>query len=72
MNYEYQLLPYIDTMLVYRYFKEGVPMFKSHWSILDQRTIKPILERIEFIFGEQILICPVLRNQCRKTKDVYT
>ena len=53
----YQLLPYLYTMF-YRYSKEGVPMLKPlvHF---DQEDHQTHFRTDEFIFGEQILICPV-------------
>ncbi|MDO6603400.1 alpha-glucosidase [Arenibacter palladensis] len=53
----YQLLPYLYTMF-YRYSKEGVPMLKPlvHF---DQEDHQTHFRTDEFIFGEQILVCPV-------------
>ena len=53
----YQLLPYLYTMF-YRYSNEGVPMLKPlvHF---DQEDHQTHFRTDEFIFGEQILICPV-------------
>lgn len=53
----YQLLPYLYTMF-YRYSKDGIPMLKSlvHY---DQEDHQTHFRTDEFIFGEQILICPV-------------
>ncbi|NKI26367.1 DUF4968 domain-containing protein [Arenibacter sp. 6A1] len=53
----YQLLPYLYTMF-YRYTKENVPMIKPlvHF---DQEDHQTHFRTDEFIFGEQILVCPV-------------
>jgi len=53
----YQLLPYLYTMF-YWYSKEGVPMLKPlvHF---DQEDHQTHFRTDEFIFGEQILVCPV-------------
>ena len=53
----YQLLPYLYTMF-WRYSKEGIPMIKSlvYFDQIDNQTH---FRTDEFIFGEQILVCPV-------------
>ncbi|MEA1784943.1 glycoside hydrolase family 31 protein [Arenibacter sp. GZD96] len=53
----YQFLPYLYTMY-YKYAKEGVPMIQSlvHY---DQEDTQTHFRTDEFIFGEQILVCPV-------------
>ena len=53
----YQLLPYLYTMF-WKYVKEGVPMLKSlvYYDQLDHQTH---FRTDEFIFGEQILVCPI-------------
>lgn len=53
----YQLLPYLYTMF-YRYSKEGVPMIKP-LVYFDQKDHQTHFRTDEFIFGEQILVCPV-------------
>lgn len=53
----YQLLPYLYTMY-YKYSKEGTPMIQAlvHY---DQEDTQTHFRTDEFIFGEQILVCPV-------------
>ncbi|GGW33186.1 glycoside hydrolase family 31 protein [Arenibacter certesii] len=53
----YQLLPYLYTMF-YKYSKEGIPMIKP-LVYFDQADPQTHFRTDEFIFGEQILICPV-------------
>jgi alpha-glucosidase len=53
----YQLLPYLYTMF-WKYVKEGVPMLKS-LVYYDQEDHQTHFRTDEFIFGEQILICPI-------------
>lgn len=53
----YQLLPYLYTMF-WRYCKENVPMLKP-LVYFDQKDTQTHFRTDEFIFGEQILVCPV-------------
>ncbi|MEH6681556.1 MAG: glycoside hydrolase family 31 protein [Sediminicola sp.] len=53
----YQLLPYIYTMY-WKYTKEGTPMVQS-LVYFDQEDPQTHFRTDEFIFGEQILVCPV-------------
>src|SRR5690606_14110212 len=53
----YQLLPYLYTMF-YKYSKEGTPMIKP-LLYFDQNDHQTHFRTDEFIFGEQILVCPV-------------
>jgi alpha-glucosidase len=53
----YQLLPYLYTMF-YRYVNKGIPMLKS-LVYYDQEDSQTHFRTDEFIFGEQILVCPV-------------
>ncbi len=53
----YQLLPYLYTAF-YRYFKESVPMIQP-LVYFDQADHQTHFRTDEFIFGEQILVCPV-------------
>ncbi|MEJ1222248.1 glycoside hydrolase family 31 protein [Sediminicola sp. 1XM1-17] len=53
----YQLLPYLYTMY-WKYFKEGTPMIQS-LVYFDQEDHQTHFRTDEFIFGEQILVCPV-------------
>jgi alpha-glucosidase len=53
----YQLLPYIYTMY-WKYTKEGTPMIQS-LVYFDQEDSQTHFRTDEFVFGEQILVCPV-------------
>ncbi|KPM30438.1 Alpha-glucosidase [Croceitalea dokdonensis DOKDO 023] len=53
----YQLLPYLYTMF-YRYVKDGLPMLQS-LVYYDQEDSQTHFRTDEFLFGEQILVCPV-------------
>ncbi len=53
----YQLLPYLYTMY-YKYTKEGNPMIQA-LVYYDQEDTQTHFRTDEFIFGEQILVCPV-------------
>ncbi|WP_350291439.1 glycoside hydrolase family 31 protein [uncultured Croceitalea sp.] len=53
----YELLPYLYTMF-YKYIKEGLPMLQS-MVFYDQEDTQTHFRTDEFLFGEQILVCPV-------------
>ena len=53
----YQLLPYLYTMF-WKYVREGLPMLKS-LVYYDQEDPQTHFRTDEFIFGEQILVCPI-------------
>ena len=53
----YQLLPYLYTMF-WRYCKEARPMLQPI-VCFDQEDTQTHFRTDEFIFGEQILVCPV-------------
>jgi alpha-glucosidase len=53
----YQLLPYLYTMF-YKYSKEQRPMLQS-LVLFDQEDAQTHFRTDEFIFGEQILVCPI-------------
>lgn len=53
----YQLLPYLYTMF-YKYSNEQMPMLQS-LVLFDQEDVQTHFRTDEFIFGEQILVCPV-------------
>ncbi|WP_394749724.1 glycoside hydrolase family 31 protein [Spongiimicrobium salis] len=53
----YQLLPYLYTMF-WKYAEDGIPMLKS-LVYFDQTDPQTHFRTDEFIFGEQILVCPV-------------
>ncbi|MFN3639314.1 MAG: glycoside hydrolase family 31 protein [Flavobacterium sp.] len=54
----YQLLPYLYTMF-WKYVNEGDPMLKS-LVYFDQEDVQTHYRTDEFIFGSQILVCPIL------------
>lgn len=54
----YQLLPYLYTMF-WRYTEEGIPLIKS-LVYYDQDDLQTHYRTDEFIFGEQILVCPIM------------
>lgn len=54
----YTLLPYLYTAF-YKYSSEGVPVLKS-LVYFDQHDPQTYHRNDEFIFGEKILICPIL------------
>jgi len=53
----YQLLPYLYTAF-YKYFKESVPMIQP-LVYFDQADPQTHFRTDEFIFGDQILVCPI-------------
>ena len=53
----YRFLPYLYTMF-YRYIKDGFPMLQS-LVFYDQEDTQTHFRTDEFLFGEQILVCPV-------------
>lgn len=53
----YQLLPYLYTMF-WKYTEEGSPMLKS-LVYYDQKDHQTHFRTDEFIFGDQILVCPI-------------
>ncbi|MCF6213654.1 MAG: glycoside hydrolase family 31 protein [Flavobacteriaceae bacterium] len=59
----YQLLPYLYTAF-WRYTKEGTPILKS-LVIFDQEDTHTHYRNDEFIFGEKILICPILEPNAK-------
>ncbi|MFQ3174943.1 MAG: alpha-glucosidase, partial [Flavobacterium sp.] len=54
----YQLLPYLYTMF-WQYIEEGVPMLKP-LVYYDQEDTQTHYRNDEFVFGNQILVCPIL------------
>ena len=54
----YQLLPYLYTMF-WEYINDGVPMLKP-LVYFDQADHHTQYRNDEFIFGNQILVCPIL------------
>ncbi|GAA4278735.1 glycoside hydrolase family 31 protein [Aquimarina mytili] len=53
----YQLLPYLYTMF-WEYAEEGIPMLKP-LVLFDQSDSQTHYKTDEFIFGNQILVCPI-------------
>ncbi len=58
VNLRYQLLPYLYTMF-WQYIEEGVPMLKP-LVYFDQEDTQTHYRNDEFVFGNQILVCPIL------------
>jgi alpha-glucosidase len=59
----YQLLPYLYTSF-WRYTNEGVPILKS-LVLYDQDDAHTHYRNDEFIFGEKILVCPILEQNAK-------
>ncbi|NLP58757.1 glycoside hydrolase family 31 protein [Lutibacter sp. B1] len=59
----YQLLPYLYTAF-WKYSDEGIPILKS-LVIFDQNDTHTHYRNDEFIFGEKILICPILEPNAK-------
>jgi len=59
----YQLLPYLYTAF-WRYANEGVPILKS-LVLFDQEDAHTHYRNDEFIFGEKILVCPILEPNAK-------
>ena len=58
VNLRYQLLPYLYTMF-WQYIEEGIPMLKP-LVYYDQEDIQTHYRNDEFVFGNQIVVCPIL------------
>jgi alpha-glucosidase len=58
VSLRYQLLPYLYTMF-WQYIEEGIPMLKP-LVYYDQEDIQTHYRNDEFVFGNQILVCPIL------------
>ncbi len=59
----YQLLPYLYTAF-WQYAEEGIPMLKP-LVLFDQDDQQTHYRTDEFIFGNQILVCPVLEPNAK-------
>jgi len=59
----YQLLPYLYTAF-WRYINEGIPILKS-LVLFDQDDNQTHNRTDEFIFGEKILICPIIEPNAK-------
>ena len=64
----YQLLPYLYTSF-WHYLNEGTPILKS-LVLYDQEDIQTHYRSDEFIFGEQILVCPIIEANS-KGRRIY-
>ncbi len=53
----YQLLPYLYTIF-WQYIEQGIPMLKS-LVMYDQEDVQTHYRTDEFVFGNQILVCPI-------------
>ncbi|KRB53480.1 glycoside hydrolase family 31 protein [Flavobacterium sp. Root186] len=58
VSLRYQLLPYLYTMF-WQYIEEGLPMLKP-LVYYDQEDTQTHYRNDEFIFGNQVLVCPIL------------
>ncbi|HLA55714.1 MAG TPA: glycoside hydrolase family 31 protein [Flavobacterium sp.] len=58
VSLRYQLLPYLYTMF-WQYINESIPMLKP-LVYFDQEDPQTHYRTDEFIFGNQILVCPIL------------
>ena len=58
VSLRYQLLPYLYTMF-WQYIEEGIPMLKP-LVYYDQDDTQTHYRNDEFIFGNHILVCPIL------------
>lgn len=58
VNLRYQLLPYLYTMF-WKYITDGEPLLKP-LVFFDQEDPQTHNRNDEFIFGSQILVCPIL------------
>jgi len=59
----YQLLPYLYTAF-WKYINDGTPILKS-LVLYDQEDTATHYRSDEFIYGEQILICPILEQNAK-------
>jgi len=59
----YQLLPYLYTAF-WRHVNEGTPILKS-LVLFDQDDVHTHYRTDEFMFGDQILVCPILEPNAK-------
>ncbi len=59
----YKLLPYLYTTF-WQYAEEGTPMLKS-LVIYDQEDAQTHYRNDEFLFGDKILVCPILEPNAK-------
>ncbi|AXT59494.1 DUF4968 domain-containing protein [Aquimarina sp. AD10] len=57
VSLRYQLLPYLYTMF-WEYAEDGIPMLKP-LVLFDQEDCQTHYRADEFVFGNQILVCPI-------------
>ncbi|WP_088324126.1 glycoside hydrolase family 31 protein [Polaribacter tangerinus] len=63
VNLRYQLLPYLYTAF-WKYLTEGTPILKS-LVLFDQEDHQTHYRSDEFVYGEQLLICPITEPNAR-------
>jgi alpha-glucosidase len=68
IEFRYQLLPYLYTAF-WKNTIDGTPILKS-LVFYDQTDTKTIDREQEFIFGEHLLVCPIL-SEGRQSQMVY-
>ena len=59
----YQLLPYLYTAF-WKYINDGTPILKS-LVLFDQEDTATHYRSDEFVYGEQILVCPILEPNAK-------
>jgi alpha-glucosidase len=59
----YQLLPYLYTAF-WKYANEGIPIIKS-LVLFDQEDIHTHYRSDEFIYGDNILVCPIIEPSAK-------
>ncbi len=59
----YQLLPYLYTAF-WKYAEEGTPIIKS-LVLFDQEDIHTHYRSDEFVFGDHILVCPIIEPNAK-------
>ncbi len=62
----YELLPYIYTTF-YQYYNEGTPMMRP-LVFIDQKDTETRDRDHEFLCGDHILVCPVVKEEARERK----
>lgn len=63
INLRYKLLPYLYTMF-WKYHNQGTPMIKP-LMMYDQTDSQTYYRADEFLFGNHILICPILEPNAK-------
>ncbi|MGB3590705.1 MAG: glycoside hydrolase family 31 protein [Nonlabens sp.] len=63
VNLRYTLLPYLYTSF-WKYAEEGTPMLQS-LVVYDQEDSQTHYRNDEFIFGDKILVCPILEPNAK-------